>query len=882
MIIALDIETTGLESGIDKIIEIAMVQFDEKTGKTIKEFSQLVNPEVEIPEMITGLTGITQTDVADKPRWSELLTEVAAFIGTDPIVGHNVNFDIWFLRSYWIELRDNIILDTFEVANFVVLDAKSLSLEPLCHSFDIEITWAHRALNDVNATISLFMKLVELLKKAPVSQLQMLDYIANRCESKTYWFLYNEVLGKKSRIFDEQIFIKNLLKVLAKKKRDTRLYHDSSVDSETISQFIQKSEVLEVRDNQKNMMEAIADNFEKQSKVVIEAPTGVWKTFAYLIPSIAHSVKTGEQVFVSTSTKALQDQIYYKDLEFLSQELWVDFSFSKLKWRNNYIGIASFIAFLWIDSTFDQVEATFILKILFWLHVTKLWELDELDCFGKEYSFMREINSDDFFTFSKDNVYSPYEFTLRARKNAKNSNIVVINNSILFQDVHSDNSILGKVENVILDEAHTLEDIVTSALKESFTYREIEGHLQSITKILHKSKKSEVFSGHFFDAFLFDMSVLFDNFHAYLGEKMHQDDLYKNLLVREDFYETYVSDDESKSFYSWVQIQIIDILDTLWQLDDATYVLLWRDISFLESLLKATKILSKKDNSSTYIKTIAFNNSNQELSVWFTLLNIGSYLQSHLWEKVQSCVLTSATLKIWDDFSYIKKILSLDDFRELTFESDFDYAKQSLLFIPSDIGSIKNNLPQVILFILDICLVAKGNILVLFTSFYSIKETHSQILPECRAQGIDIYAQSSGGWKHKLIEWFKRNADHGVLIGTDTFWEWIDIPWEDLKYLVIHKTPFPVPNEPVFQARSQLFQNSFSEYSLPKAILKLKQWFWRLIRTKTDTWIIIFLDDRIYSTRWGEILYNAFPKEINKKTGWSQEFIKILSHKKKA
>ncbi|MDQ7022318.1 MAG: helicase C-terminal domain-containing protein [Candidatus Gracilibacteria bacterium] len=119
-----------------------------------------------------------------------------------------------------------------------------------------------------------------------------------------------------------------------------------------------------------------------------------------------------------------------------------------------------------------------------------------------------------------------------------------------------------------------------------------------------------------------------------------------------------------------------------------------------------------------------------------------------------------------------------------------------------------------------------------------------------------------------------------MLIGTDTFWEGIDIPGSDLKYLVIHKVPFMVPTDPIFQARSALFQNAFMEYGVPKSILKLKQGFGRLIRTKEDTGIIIFLDDRIYSTSWGKVFYDAFPDNIKIRKGKSEELIHILQKKK--
>ncbi len=879
--IAIDLETTWLEPWIDQIIEIAMVEFDEKNGKILREFSELINPWIDIPEMITHLTWITQQDVKGKELWNHTQMVIENFIGDSVILGHNVNFDISFLQAQGIDLSKNIYLDTFELANFVLLDEKSLSLETLCNSLWIELTWAHRALHDVHATIQLFQEIIKILKKLPTQKLQMIDYIANRSEKQTYHYLYTEVLKKKSRVFTEDAFLKNLLKILSKKEKKLSLFHDMDFDESVLTNFIQNSDVLEVRENQRSMIDAVGKNFKNNWKMVIEAPTGVWKTFAYLLPSIIHSIKTWEQIYVSTSTKALQDQIFYKDLHFLSENINIPFTFSKLKGKRNYIWIASFLKFIAFERILTQMESTFVLKILFWLYSTKSWELDELDYFWKEYSYIKEINADDFFTFSKDNIYAKYEFALRARRDAKNTNLVVINNSILFQDISWENSILWKVENLILDEAHTLEDIVTQALKVSCNYKDIDNHLKNIYSVLQKNKKVDVLSWSMSQRILFDIWVIFDNLHWYLNSKVMQDDQYKNILIQSDFYKLYLWDDESKQFYSEVQIQIIDMLDTLGDLDNETYMLLGREISFFEQVLKVLKVFWEKKNDSTYIKTISFTHMSQELQFWYTQLNVWNYLSTQLWDKLESCVLTSATLKIWESFDYIKKILSLNDFTEMTLQSDFDYSKQALLFMPTDIWSIKNNMQQVNMFMLEVITAVRWNVLALFTAFNSIQSVCSYVLPESKKQNINIYAQSIGWWKHKLIELFKKNADNSILIWTDTFWEWIDIPWDTLKYLIIHKVPFLVPNEPIFQARSQLFKNSFAEYSLPKAILKLKQWFGRLIRNKDDKGIVILLDDRIHTTNWWEALYDAFPEKINVKKWSSSDFIQILLDKNK-
>jgi ATP-dependent DNA helicase DinG len=221
--------------------------------------------------------------------------------------------------------------------------------------------------------------------------------------------------------------------------------------------------------------------------------------------------------------------------------------------------------------------------------------------------------------------------------------------------------------------------------------------------------------------------------------------------------------------------------------------------------------------------------------------------------------------------------LSTDDFDKIALETDFDYKKQSLLYIPTDLWSIKFNDVSIIKFLKEFLLIVWWQTLLLLTSFAKIKEYYLWLNSELKNNWITLFSQSIWWGKNKLIEFFKENAKNSVLMWTDSFWEWVDISWDDLKYLVIHKFPFPVPTDPIFIARSKLFKDAFRDYSIPKTILKLKQWFWRLIRNKNDKWIVILLDDRIYSSGWWNALYKAFPDEITVRKWQSQEFFQALN-----
>ena len=200
-----------------------------------------------------------------------------------------------------------------------------------------------------------------------------------------------------------------------KTKENIKILEDSIVDNVDISEFFKFGNWFETRENQLKMAKTILDILDKNEKILIEAPTWLWKSFAYLIPSILYAKNNNTKVYVSTNTKTLQDQLFEKDLKFLKQNLKVDFNYIKLKWKSNYLSLKWFFDYvsLW---DFEYKEIGFLAKITLWLLQTNYGELDELNYFPNEYYIKNELSSDRF-NFKKTNPYKEYEFLEKARKN---------------------------------------------------------------------------------------------------------------------------------------------------------------------------------------------------------------------------------------------------------------------------------------------------------------------------------------------------------------------------------------------------------------------------------------------------------------------------------
>lgn len=870
MIICLDLETTWLDKYNDRIIEVAIVKFDEKTFEIIDTFNSLVNPWRDIPELISNIVNIYDEDVKNAPKIWELEKDILEFIWESPILWHNISFDIDFLNNNWFKLVNNIALDTFFLANVLCFNESSLNLEMLCNSFWIWFKWAHRALNDVLATIWLFEKLLEKFNSLSKEKKHLLNFIFNKSEDRNILFLKEFLFNNIDSELSFPDFEKKVLKKVWKLDNDDKAFIDNKVDTKNMSKIFDYIGTVEKRENQLKMTDMVMDSFKNKKKVVIEAPTWLWKSFAYLIPSIIHSLKSWEKVFVSTKTKALQDQLYLKDLSFLKKSMWMNFNYAKLKWKSNYLSIKLFFDEFWIwDLSYNKV--CFLSKILLWLHETKYWELDELNYFWQEYSFVRSINADSYNVVWEKNDYKQYEYIFKARVNVESANVVVINHSLLFSDLKTETSVLWKIRNLVIDEWHNIEDSVTDSLKKKYSINTLIEHFDIIEKILTKVNSKKINFINLKEWLISKLEFLDDNICNYLNWQVNDNPNYKTSLITNSFFDN----SDYTVLWSKIELDFIDIVDILSIDENYDFT---KEIGILQSSLESIKIMLDKNSDSKFIKILNYND-NYWASFEYTLLNPWEYLLENLWDKLNSCVLTSATLQIWKSFDYFKKILFLDDFNFHSFESDFDYKKQATLFIPTDLGDIKNNSKNIIDFLWKFYFIVRWKTLTLLTSYSIIRNIFTSLNNNLKKDWINLYAQWVAWSKMKLINFFLQDPDNSILLWTDSFWEWIDLPWEDLKYLVIHKFPFSVPTDPIFLARSVFFEDPFLDYSVPKAIIKLKQWFWRLIRSKNDKWIIILLDNRIISTKWWEKFFDAFPENINIKSWTGKQFLDILNKK---
>ena len=871
MIICFDLETTWTNPKTDKIIEIAMIKLREDNFEIIDSYNSFINPEIPIPTVISSITNIFDEDVSLAPKIQEIRQEILDFIWNNILLWHNVDFDINFLIENWINVERNLKIDTFFIANFLNFRNESLNLEMLCKHYKIEISWFHRAINDTKATAELFAKMLDEFNWYSSEKISLIKYIfdlSSDLNVKIMWrFLGLDNLQNLSFWDFETIILKKVW--VFKIPEILNEFKQTDLDKIDILDYFKDLWNLEKRDNQFKMAEKVFESLDKNKKIVIEAPTWLWKSFAYLIPSIIYAKNIWEKVYVSTNTKTLQDQLFEKDLKFLKAKLWQDFFYTKLKWKSNYLSLKWFFDYILLWDL-EYKDVSFFSKISLWLLETDFWELDELSFFPQEYYLKNELTSDRFNFEKSKNIYLDYEFLEKARKSIDFSDLVIINHSLLFSDLENENSILWSLQNIIIDEAHNIEDNITEVLKRRYNFKNFVEVLAKIEKILTIKdvnkleflvKKDNIFS---------KLDLVEDFWNTYIARKTLADQAYKTVLIWKDFYEEFDFSDLLKK----INLEIIWISDFLKTQEKYDFS---REILYFENVLDVLNVIFKSDNSDSKIKILNFS-ENYWLYFEYTVLSPWDYLKNNFWDKISTCVLTSATLSINNSFDYLKNILNLEWFDFLKFYSDFDYKSQSTLFIPTDLWNIKNSSQSISNFLKEFYEIVWWNTLTLFTSFASIKSIYVENSINLKKMWINLLAQSIWWSKTKILNQFLEKPNESIILWTDSFWEWVDITWWKLKYLIIYKLPFQVPTDPIFQARSKAFKDSFLEYSIPKAIIKLKQGFWRLIRSKNDKWIVILLDDRI-NTSWWNAFYNAFPEDINIKKWSSKQFLEIIERK---
>ena len=475
--VALDLETTGLDADRDAIIEVGAVKFHD--DEVLDTFSTFVNPGRPIPLQITELTGIRDGDVVGAPGLHDVLSRLARFVGQQPIVGHSVNFDLSFLRRH-SQSFENELLDTFELASVLLPHAERYSLGALAKMLGIELEQAHRALDDAQATHRLFRI---LLRRAAGLSPRLLEEIVRHGERGRWAAVrfFRDALDDVARHPLEQharpgpaVTPEGPLFAAAGRARPLQPAAEREpLVVEQLAALLERGGAFEAhfpsyehRPQQVAMLRGIARAISRGEHLLVEAPTGVGKSLAYLIPAVYWAVQNSERVVISTNTINLQEQLYNKDLPDLVRALPLEFHAAVLKGRSHYLCPARLQAARRRGARSPD-EARVLAKVLVWLPEAADGDGDELFLPNPvERVLWRRLSADHDGCdlercrhFQKGNCHF-----YNARRAAESAHLIIVNHALLLADVAVQNRALPEYKYLIVDEAHHLEAATTNGL----------------------------------------------------------------------------------------------------------------------------------------------------------------------------------------------------------------------------------------------------------------------------------------------------------------------------------------------------------------------------------------------------------------------------------
>ncbi|HLN65200.1 MAG TPA: helicase C-terminal domain-containing protein, partial [Symbiobacteriaceae bacterium] len=678
----------------------------------------------------------------------------------------------------------------------------------------------------------------------------------------------------------------------------------------------------EYRPPQVHMLEAVATAFNQNHHLLAEAGTGTGKSLAYLVPAIAWARANGEKVAIATHTINLQEQLWEKDIPFLQEALagtrMEGFKAALVKGRPNYICLRKWEEeAIGADFTTSQEARSFQIRLASWLSQTETGDKAELNLANEDERFWADVQSETETCLGpRCKWFRNHCFAYRARRHAKDADLLVLNHAVLFADINTGGEILPPFRQLILDEAHHVEDVATQALGVRLENWDVTGALlhlfrtagqgflpiikrkippdqriaarppiglpseDQIEKLIDLSLAARTASDELFRL----CSTLVESRGKGNEEEAGSRALRITELVRQGPLWEGLQNARANTVYRLRQLgqglaalgEIIDCMDPPLKDKESLLVDIQKQSGILNQSAKAIDevLLNQEAEIVTWVEATTTRQGNLRVVLRSAPIDVGEVLREKLFDQKRSVVLTSATLSVSGGFEHVKRRLGLHDVAPSRLStgimsSPFAYRRQALLLIPEDLPNPKTagdrEYTKVVQeFIRDYVIRAGGRTLVLFTSHRQLRQVYAAIKDDLEGEGIFLLGQGLDGSRGRLVEEFK-TAEKAVLFGSASFWEGVDIPGRGLTSVIVVKLPFMPPDEPVLEARTEDLErrgmSSFAHLSLPHAVIKFKQGFGRLVRTRSDRGVVIVLDNRISpkQTRYGSQFLRSLP-----------------------
>jgi ATP-dependent DNA helicase DinG len=598
----------------------------------------------------------------------------------------------------------------------------------------------------------------------------------------------------------------------------------------------------EYRSGQLAMAEAVETALSEKKHLIVEAGTGTGKTLAYLVPALL----SGKRVVISTGTKNLQDQLYFKDVPFLEKHLGTPLRVCYMKGRSNY-ACRQKIYDAEKEPILEGLQEVADFRIIReWEKTTETGDRAEIPTLPDNTTAWAKVDARaDLCSGQKCLQFERCFLTLMHQK-AQQSDIIIVNHHLFFADLAvkgaERGAIIPEYNAVIFDEAHEIEEVAGQYFGISASSGQFDELMRDVAALSHRKN----FGSQELDRTL---QVLAERAVQFFG-LFPGGEGRTGFNAREAFLET--NEDIYRDLLHALELVALQLELQRAAPEDA--------LPLVNRAREMTRKLQfwMESPDRTYVFWIERRGRRTFLQA--TPIDVSSVLFERLFDRVDTVVLTSATLAVAGGFEFTQQRLGVRSARSLIVPSHFDYPQQALLYVPQTLPDPRNPAfaRAAAEEIIELLYASRGRAFVLFTSYQQMRWIYDRVSLEVPFQTL----LQGTGQTSALLEEFRRTPN-AVLFATSSFWQGVDVPGEQLSCVIIDKLPFAVPSDPVVEARIHAIRSEggdpFHSYQVPQAAIALKQGFGRLIRSKTDRGVLALLDHRITKTRYGQIFFDSLP-----------------------
>ncbi|MGH1830320.1 helicase C-terminal domain-containing protein [Enterococcus gilvus] len=883
-----DIETTGTDPKTDRIIQFGCVLIEN--GKIVTHFSTDINPDQNIPAQIQTLTGITNQRTRKAPYFEDVAQTITNLLEDTIFVAHNIHFDYPFLSNELERCGMPPLtipgIDTVELAQVFMPTSLSFRLKDLAEELHLVHENPHQADSDADVTAQLLLYLDSKIKELPIITVEKIVETADQMAFQTKNYLeecLKEMQEAPRPLSDELVIIRGL----ALRKKRVPLFSESYFGVKAYPRSRKAKEKiyhgeLDFRKEQARLMNLVYDFFNKKDdkNILVEAATGIGKTLGYLLP-MSFLATPEKPLVISTVSLLLQEQILSHDLPLINRLLDQPLQAVVMKSSRHYLDLERF--YQSFEKETAQKQYTFYqMSVLVWLTQTETGDFDELNMTSLKHPFWQEVSHLGVHTLNPSSPFYQADFIHHRQKKLAQSNLVITNHAYLAQEDQRKIPQLPNSSYLIIDEAHHLNRVLEKVSTQNFNVLAIQrsfAHLfdqQTFAvwkKLIHKDKQSQ-HTLEILQDVLQELNEDLTDFYRIFKEEFPAEE--ERLLTKEMIDQLSLAGEHVLQRIKRLYQDALDLGDQL-----SGYFIRYKETFSIKEQAEWGDLQALLDNLTE--QQTAFETFSEKWDAryvhWFNAkrktfqvqdLEAALISQTKWYERYKQILYLGGTLKIGSDRHYFAKRWGIAETPLKIISSPYDYANQARLYLPTDTISIQSTSPdQYAQYIADVVRKMAGDqkrpILVLFTSHDILNRVYQRVRVPLLNEGREVLAQGVGGSREKLLKRFLLSND-ALLFGADSFWEGVDLPGEILQLLIVTRLPFENPKRLQVKARNEYLAsegiNPFYQEAVPHAALRLRQALGRLIRSDKDKGVMLLLDQRFITAKYGEKLRKALPKDL--------------------